>query len=85
MKHLLPLLLLATTTLLSLAGCGANSNACYQTVVHQYPGAQIVQVVGEPFRFVVKRADGAILCVQTMDIFDTGISAEQVVFPAPSK
>jgi len=64
-----------------LTGCaGHNSAACFQVVMDAYPDSKVKVLPGFKFRFLVKRPNGDIIFVKTMNNTNTDITSAEVLF-----
>lgn len=79
MKTLLPLIVAAAATV---SGCGEafNPTACRQNVVEEMGTADVVQVRNRDFHFIVRKKDGSVWYVETLNGRDAKVSAKTMLF-----
>lgn len=65
---------------LLVAGCGYDSNKCYESVVKAYPNAEISLIPGEKYRFLVRENGGDVIYVETMNNADADITQKFTAF-----
>jgi hypothetical protein len=88
-KNSVKAIVAASMALCLMPGCNRDAYdgyECYKTVVSSYPGDVVISLPDEKFRFIVKKEDGSIVYVKTMDPYSTKITYEYTAIPAsPSK
>jgi hypothetical protein len=72
---------IAALLALTLTACdGAKAVKCRESVQQMYPGAEVAVIPGYSFRFIVRKQNGAVLYVETMDPNDTSITTAFTAF-----
>ena len=66
--------------LVAFPGCGFNPSETKQAVSDKYPNAEIRNVSGEDYKFIVRLEDGSVREVQTMNVTNTEITLDVLLF-----
>lgn len=75
-------LLLSLFVVLSflITGCGISPITARQTVVETYPEADIINIPGQSYKFIVRDTNGSIWWVETMNSLNDKISNKTKLF-----
>lgn len=74
-------ILLGFSLSIVLAGCGMSSESCFDTVKKQYSACKDCQIIKESgFTFLVRRSDGSVVKVLTMNLTNTNITDSNYIF-----
>ena len=65
---------------LSVYGCSPDKIGCYKSVIKKYPNADVKQIPGTNYNFLVKTKDNKIIYVRTMNVLDNNISDEIILW-----
>lgn len=65
---------------LLLVGCGSDPDKCLRNVQAAYPNSDIIVNPDNAYTFIVKSSDGSIHLIKTMNITNTNISSDLVIF-----
>ena len=74
-------ILLGFSLSIILAGCGPSSESCFDAVKKRYSTCKDCQIIKESgFTFLVRRSDGSVVKVLTMNLTNTNITDSNYIF-----
>lgn len=64
-----------------LAGCGDahDQYACYMSVKEKFPNSEVTRIPDANYKFIVKKEDGSLFYVETMNSFNDNVSKTEKV------